>query len=176
VVPEPPLEQARIRRLLQGPQRFLDANPNTEEHAMQIRECMTRDFHIVSPQDTIQHAARVMAQIDAGFLPVGDNDRLVGMLTDRDIAIRGVGCGCGADTKVSEVMTSEVKYCFEDEDEDDVLDQMADLQVRRLPVLNRDKRLVGVVSISDIAPDDSAHAGEALCEITRPSLLHSQQI
>ena len=143
---------------------------------MQISECMTTDVRIVSPDDTIQSAARIMADCDVGILPVHENDRLVGFVTDRDIAIRGIGQGCSAAAPVSDVMTSEVKYCFADEDADEVLDNMADLQVRRLPVLDRNKRLVGIVSLSDIAGDETRHAGEVLCEIARPSSLHSQQI
>ncbi|MFA7602702.1 MAG: CBS domain-containing protein [Novosphingobium sp.] len=143
---------------------------------MQISECMTQDVCIVSPQDTLQRAAEIMAEIDAGSLPVGENDRLVGMITDRDIAIRGVGRGHGADAPVAEVMTREIKYCFENEDADDVLDTMADLQVRRLPVLNAAKRLVGIVSLSDLADDETRHAGQTLGEIARSSALHSQQL
>jgi CBS domain-containing protein len=141
---------------------------------MQVSECMTHDVRVVSPQDTIQSAARMMAEIDAGVLPVAEDDRLVGMLTDRDIAIRGVGNGCDAGAAVAQVMTRELKYCFDDEDADDVLDNMADLQVRRLPVLSRDKRLVGIVSLSDLADDEARHTGKALGDIARPSSLHSQ--
>lgn len=143
---------------------------------MQISECMTQDVRIVSPQDTLQRAAEIMAEIDAGSLPVGENDRLVGMITDRDIAIRGVGKGCDADAPVAEVMTREIKYCFENEDSDEVLDTMADLQLRRLPVLNAAKRLVGIVSLSDLADEEARHAGQALGEIARPSALHSQHL
>lgn len=143
---------------------------------MQVSECMTTDVQVVSPDDTIQSAARMMAQIDAGILPVGDNDRLVGFVTDRDIAVRAVAHGRSATTPVSDVMTHEVKYCFADEDVDDVLDNMANLQIRRLPVLDRDKRLVGIVSLSDLAEDETRHTGKALSEIARPSALHSQQL
>lgn len=141
---------------------------------MKVSDCMTRGVRIVSPQDTIQSAAQAMSEIDAGVLPVAENDRLVGMVTDRDIAIRGVGRHCDADTPIAEVMTREIKYCFEDEDADDVLDNMADLQVRRLPVLSRDKRLVGIVSLSDLAEEETRHTGKALGDIARPTALHSQ--
>lgn len=143
---------------------------------MQISECMSTDIRIVSPQDTLQHAARIMSEIDAGFLPVGEDDRLVGMLTDRDIAIRGVGAGGGAQSRVEEAMTREVHYCFEDEDEEDAFNVMADLQVRRLPVLSRDKRLVGIVSLGDIARDDNTYAGAALASISRDTGIHSQSV
>ena len=90
--------------------------------------------------------------------------------------MRAVANGLGYETPVEEVMTHEVRYCFYDEDIEEVLENMADIQLRRLPVLDRDKRLVGIVSLSDIAVDDSRHAGEALTDITRPSSLHSQHV
>jgi CBS domain-containing protein len=142
---------------------------------MQVRELMTREVCVISPEDTIERAAQLMGQIDAGILPVRLNDRLVGMITDRDIAVRGVAEGCGPDAKVRDVMSQEVKYCFDDADADDVLENMSEIQVRRMPVVNRDKRLVGIVSISDIAKDEEKEAGEALRDITRPSALHSQE-
>lgn len=144
---------------------------------MRVSECMTRDVRIASPDETLRDAAAAMAEIDAGFLPVGENDRLVGTVTDRDIAIRGVGHGLQPDAKVREVMSDGVCYCFDDDDAEDVLNNMADIQVRRLPVLNREKRLVGVVAMSDLAVSgDETHAGEVLREVARPSLQHSQAI
>jgi CBS domain-containing protein len=143
---------------------------------MKVRECMTSDVEIADPEQTIQDAALVMARLDAGVLPVGENDRLVGIITDRDIAIRGVAEGKGPDTKVREVMSGEVKYCFEHEDVDDVLRNMGDLQVRRLPVLNQDKRLVGIIALGDLATKDgeTARAGEALSGISQRGGEHSQ--
>jgi CBS domain-containing protein len=142
---------------------------------MKVSECMTRDVWIVDPDQTLRDAAHMMADIDAGILPVGARDRLVGIVTDRDIAIRGIGQGHEPDATVREVMSPEVEYCFLDDDADVVLDNMADIQVRRLPVLDQDKKLVGIVSISDLAgTGEAAHAGEALRDIARPSGLHSQ--
>jgi CBS domain-containing protein len=144
---------------------------------MKVRDCMTRESRIVDPGETVQGAAQAMADIDAGFLPVGEHDRLVGIITDRDIAIRAVAAGHAPSAKVRDVMSGDVRYCFADEDVVDVLDNMADLQLRRLPVVDRDKRLVGVVSITDLACNgEAAHAGEALGEIARPSGYHSQII
>lgn len=142
---------------------------------MRVSEAMTRDVHLASPDDTIQKAAREMATLDAGVLPVGENDRLVGMLTDRDIAVRGVAEGKGPKAKVREVMTEDVKFCFEDEDLDDVTRNMGDIQVRRLPVLNRDKRLVGIVSLGDIAVREGEEelAGMALCGISQRGGQHT---
>jgi len=141
---------------------------------MRICDCMTSQVRIASPDQTIKEAAKIMADIDAGVLPVCENDRLVGIITDRDIAIRGVAEGKGPDAKVREIMSKEVKYCFEDEDIDDVLENMGDLQVRRLPVLSREKRLVGIVSLGDLAGNEAEEAGEALSSISRPGGEHSQ--
>jgi len=142
---------------------------------MKIGRCMTRDVRLASPDQTIREAAMTMAEIDAGALPVGDGDRLVGMLTDRDIAVRAVAQGKGPDTLVREVMTGEVKYCFEDEDSEEVIENMGDIQVRRLAVLNRDKRLVGIVSLGDLAKDGkAASTGEALNQISQPGGQHTQ--
>lgn len=118
-----------------------------------------------------------MSQIDAGVLPVAEGERLVGMLTDRDIVVRAVAIGKGPDSSVGEAMTHEVKYCFEDQDVEDVAENMSDLQVRRLPVVDADKRLVGIVSLADIATSGEADcAGEALEGITRPGRAHSQSL
>jgi CBS domain-containing protein len=142
---------------------------------MRIAECMTRDIRLATPEQSIQEAARMMADIDAGVLPVSQGDRLIGMITDRDIAVRAVANGRGPDAKVADVMTPEVRYCFEDQDVDDVIKNMGEEQVRRLPVVNRDKRLVGIVSLSDMAMGgEKPHAGEALQRIARPGGPHSQ--
>ena len=142
---------------------------------MQVNKAMSTDVKITSPQQSIRDAARMMAQIDAGILPVGENDRLVGMITDRDIAIRAVAAGKDADTPVGEVMSREVKYCFENDDVEDVAQNMADLKLRRLPVLNDKKRIVGMLSLGDIAVTDGpGHAGSALCGISEPGGAHSQ--
>src|SRR5436190_12143517 len=136
---------------------------------------MTRGVRVGRPEQTIQEAAKTMASIDAGILPVGEKDQLIGMITDRDIAIRGVANGKGPNAKVREVMTEDVKYCFEDQEVDDVTRNMADIQVRRLPVLNRDKRLVGILSLGDIAISrDGQGAGQALRGISQPGGAHTQ--
>ena len=144
---------------------------------MHVNEAMSTDVRIANPDQTIKEAASIMAEIDAGVLPVGDNDRLVGMITDRDIAVRGVAKGLKPDAKVRDVMSKEVMYCFEDEDIDDVALNMAELKVRRLPVLNRDKRLVGILSLGDIAMADGPDAaGEAIVGISKPGGMHSQSV
>jgi CBS domain-containing protein len=142
---------------------------------MQVSEAMSSDVNIANPQQTIREAAQMMSEIDAGAIPVGENDRLVGMITDRDIAVRAVAAGKGPDTPIREIMSSEVKYCFEDDDLEEVAHNMADIKLRRLPVLNENKRLVGIISLCDIAlaegPDP---AGQALCGISEPGGEHSQ--
>jgi CBS domain-containing protein len=144
---------------------------------MQIREAMTPDVRTIAPSATLRQAALAMTSTDVGALPVAEGDRLVGMITDRDIVVRAVAAGKGPDTTVGEAMSHEVRYCFEDQELDEVRDNMGDLQVRRLPVVNREKRLVGIVSLADIASwDDAAGAGEALEEITRPGGAHNQSL
>ena len=113
---------------------------------------------------------------DFGLLPVGENDRLVGMVTDRDIVLRGVAEG-GDISRIParQVMSPEVLYCFEDQPVADVLKNMGDNQVRRMPVMNREKRLVGILSLGDLANQSAnGHAGAALAEISRPGGQHSQ--
>jgi len=116
-----------------------------------IREVMTRDVRVIGPNQTIREAATAMADGDIGSLPVGENDRLVGMITDRDIAIRAVAEGRDPTTAVREVMTDRLQYCFADENVQEIARNMAELGVRRLPVVDRDKRLVGIVALSNIA-------------------------
>ena len=143
---------------------------------MKVREAMTREVSIARPEDTLQQAAKKMAELDAGVLPVGADDRLVGMLTDRDITVRAVARGKGPQTPVGEVMSEDVKYCFEDEEMAAVTANMGDIQVRRLPVLSRDKRLVGIVSLGDIVNTgrNARQAGQALAGISQPGGEHSQ--
>ena len=142
---------------------------------MQVRECMTRDVVIASPAQTLQEAATKMAECDAGALPVGEGDRLVGMITDRDIAIRAVAKNLDPRTPVRDVMTREVLYCFEDEDIEDVAVNMGVQQIRRLPVVNADKRLVGIISLGDLAQGaDEGTTGHAIAGISRPGGKHDQ--
>jgi CBS domain-containing protein len=142
---------------------------------MEIKQVMTRDIQIASPDETVRQAALLMKTLDTGVLPVGENDHLVGVLTDRDIAVRAVAAGKGPDTKVRDVMSHEVRYCFEDEDVAHVAENMAELQVRRLPVMNRDKRLVGIVSLGDLATEGSLpKTAKALHGISQPGGQHNQ--
>ena len=142
---------------------------------MRVAEAMTRDVRIASPDQTICDAAGLMVQCDAGAIPVGENDRLVGMITDRDIAVRAIAKGLGPKAKMRNVMTEEVLYCFEDEELDHVARNMGEIKVRRLPVVNREKRLVGIVSLGDVAFQQGGKAtGRTLGRISQPGGQHSQ--
>ena len=140
---------------------------------MRVSEAMTREVRIASPGQSIRDVAKMMADIDAGAVPVGENDRLVGMITDRDIAIRAVAEGKGPDTPVRDVMSTEVKYVYDDEDLEHVAKNMGDIQVRRLPVVNREKRLVGIVSFGDVAQKETRSAGKAAKGVTKPGGKHA---
>lgn len=144
---------------------------------MKIHDCMSEDVTIAAPAQTIRDAARMMRNIDAGFLPVGEDDRLVGMITDRDIAVRAIAEGKGPDTQIRDVMSKEVLYCFEDDDMDEISAQMAEEQVRRMPVLNREKRLIGIISLGDIAQagdGNLARSAHALNGVSQPGGKHCQ--
>ena len=142
---------------------------------MKVSKIMSRDVTLLNPDQTICVAASLMAEIDAGALPVGENDRLVGMITDRDIAIRAVAQGRSADTKVADVMSKEVLYCFDTDEIDDVARNMGKARVRRLPVVNRDKRLVGIVSLGDLARnDDATNIGQTVTRVSTPGGKHDQ--
>ncbi|QPQ54956.1 CBS domain-containing protein [Allosphingosinicella flava] len=145
---------------------------------MKVRNIMTPSVETISPTHTIADAAKMMGEMDVGALPVVDDGMLVGMITDRDIAIRGVGGGLHHGAPVLRVMSEDVETCREDDDLDDVLDRMGQEQVRRMPVTAKDGGLIGIVSISDAARegDDEEEVGEALSSIARPSGRHCQTI
>jgi CBS domain-containing protein len=142
---------------------------------MKVSDVMTRNVKLASPELTIREAAKLMADLDAGILPVAQDDRIVGMITDRDIAVRAVAQGKGPDTKVSEAMTRDVKYCYEDEQLEHVVKNMAELKVQRLPVMDRGKQLVGIVSLGDIAVQgDTGLTDTAVTGIKEPGGPHTQ--
>lgn len=137
---------------------------------MQVQDLMTFDVTIANPDETLRTVAKRMAELDVGALPVGNDERLVGMITDRDITIRAVALGKGPNAKVGEVMTPEVKYCFLDQEIEEIASNMADIQIRRLPVVDHDKRLVGILSLCDIATSNVAdQVVEALSGISQPA-------
>ena len=144
---------------------------------MKVSDAMTSDVRVVRPEQSICEAAQIMAECDSGVLPVTDGDRLIGVLTDRDIAIRAVAREMSPHTTVGEIMSKEVLYCYEDEDLEHVAQNMGELQVRRLPVMDRSKRLVGIVSIGDLSLTTSPDVtGLAVADVSRPGGRHSQML
>lgn len=134
-----------------------------------ISQVMTSEVQVVQPDDTLQDAAAMMAEQDVGALPVCDGSRLQGMITDRDIAVRAVANGRAADTPVREVMSEDVIWCSEDDDTQDVLGRMGDRQIRRIPVVDTNRNLVGIVSLGDLAIEDEENVDEALRSISMPA-------
>ncbi|HEX8309375.1 MAG TPA: CBS domain-containing protein [Allosphingosinicella sp.] len=143
---------------------------------MKIAECMTRDIEIVNPDQPIQEAAQFMLRSDSGVMPVSEGDKLIGMVTDRDIAVRAVAEGLGPETPVRDVMSGDVLFCFDDDEVEAVALKMSDAQVRRMPVLSReDETLVGIVSLGDISRSEQSEAASvALDGITDPGGEHNQ--
>ncbi|HET9976923.1 MAG TPA: CBS domain-containing protein [Burkholderiaceae bacterium] len=135
-----------------------------------IAEIMTRDVQVIGPEDKLQLAAQLMDQLNIGSLPVCDGRELIGMVTDRDITVRGTAIGADPTTaRVSEVMTRGTEFCTEDQDSQEVLRLMGNAQVRRLPVVDPERKLVGIVSLGDLATRQSGPVGEAVREISAPS-------
>ena len=137
---------------------------------MQLREVMTTGVQLTDPTMMLKDAAALMREGDFGLLPVGEHDRLVGTITDRDITIRAVAEGKDpSTTPVREAMSQGIRYCFEDQTLEEAADLMSQAQIRRLPILDRNKRLVGIVALADLATETRAggSAGEALSGISR---------
>jgi CBS domain-containing protein len=136
-----------------------------------IAEIMTRDVMSVSPRENLRRAAQLMDELNVGSLPVCDGERLVGMITDRDITVRATSEGQDPEeTQVADVMTDKVRYCFEDQEVNEVMNQMADAQIRRIPVVGRDTHnLIGIVSLGDVATKHSAEVDHTLEKISSPS-------
>jgi CBS domain-containing protein len=136
---------------------------------MYVREVMTANVNYVAPDARLPVVARLMRDEDIGSVPVAENDRLIGMITDRDLVVRALADGLDLSAaSAREVMSPKILYCIDDQSVDDVLNNMADNQVRRLPVINRQKRLVGMVSLGDLSRAADRRAGNALKQITQP--------
>lgn len=134
-----------------------------------VSDIMTTDVQVIQPQESLRHAATLMQELDIGALPVCDGLRLLGMLTDRDITVYGVAQGLDPDSAcVSDVMTEHIEYCTADQDTEEVMRLMGDKQVRRLPVIDADKNLVGIVSLGDLALRQSAPIDQTVREISEP--------
>jgi CBS domain-containing protein len=136
-----------------------------------VKDLMSRDVKVISPDMTIGEAAKQMRDGNFGMLPVGEDDRMIGTISDRDIAIRAVAEGKDDGTKVRDVMSEGIAWAYEDETVEEAATIMSKRQVRRLPVVNRDKRLVGIVALGDFAVESSEiqPAAQALSEISKPS-------
>ena len=135
-----------------------------------IADIMTRDVQTISTQETIQRAAQLMDELNVGAIPVLDGDKLVGMITDRDITVRSVAAGQDPrSTKVTDVMSTDVRTCTADQSIDDVLATMGDVQIRRIPVLDAQSKVIGIVSLGDVATSDAADVDQTLDEISSPS-------
>lgn len=143
---------------------------------MKIAEVMTPNPEVVSSEQPIQEAARRMLDSDTGALPVADGERLIGMVTDRDIAVRAVAEGRGPETPVRDVMSEKLLFAWDDQDVDEVAMQMSDAQVRRMPILSREgETLVGMVSIADLVQSNQGEAaGVAVAGVTEPGGEHNQ--
>ena len=142
---------------------------------MKVKEAMHKGVDWVSPDTPVTEIAKLMRSHDIGAIPIGENDKLVGMITDRDIAVRGVAAGKPPTARVREVMSQEVRYCFEDEDTAHVARNMGEQQIRRLPVVDRSKRLVGILSLADLATSaKTGQATAALSGISQAGGSHSQ--
>jgi CBS domain-containing protein len=142
---------------------------------MKVSEVMTRDVQTVRPDQPVREAASFMLTADAGSIPVAEGDRLLGMITDRDIAVRGVARGYGPDTPVRELMTDDIVCVRIDDDVEDAANRMGEAQVRRLPVLDDQERLCGIVSLGDLSREaDTDTAAEALEGIAQPGGQHRQ--
>ena len=139
---------------------------------MQLKDVMTRPVEVISPEASLEEAARKMDQFDVGSLPVCDGERLVGLVTDRDITVRATSAGKDPrTTRVREAMTTDVLSCFEDQDVQEAARLMEAQQVRRVPVLDRAQRLVGIVSLADLAVEtgDARLGGEVLEGVSEPA-------
>jgi CBS domain-containing protein len=134
-----------------------------------VNEIMSTEVQVIEPEATLRRAAEMMRDLDVGALPVCSGAKLLGMVTDRDITIRGVAAGLALDVScVADVMSQDLQFCTEDQDTEDVMHTMGYAQVRRLPVVNMDNELVGIVSIADMARRQPGPVKQTMCEITEP--------
>jgi CBS domain-containing protein len=143
---------------------------------MKVSDCMTPGVEVANSHESLSKAARMMRDREVGFIPVVENDKLVGIVTDRDMVINALANDRGPETPVRDVMSTHAHFCFDDENLDDAAAKMSDNQVRRLPVMNRKMQLVGVISLGDIAQatdDDGTRAGETLGNVTEAGGLHA---
>lgn len=143
---------------------------------MRIQDCMSTEVQICGPDHSIRDAANLMRDCDCGVIPIAENDTLIGVVTDRDIVVRAIANGLGPDDPARSAMSPEVLYCYEDQEIDEVAANMAELKIRRMPVLNRDKRLTGIVSLGDISKGDGKTSAEAFRHISEQGGPHTQTV
>jgi CBS-domain-containing membrane protein len=136
-----------------------------------IQDVMTRDVQSISPQETIQRAAQMMDELNVGAIPVLEGQKLVGMITDRDITVRATAAGqAPGSTRVGDVMSTDVRTCSPNQTVDEVLGQMGDVQIRRVPVIDeQSQEVIGIVSMGDMATKHSAGIDHTLEEVSTPS-------
>ncbi len=137
---------------------------------MQIKDVMTRDVEVIGPSDTIKEASELMRSLNVGVLPVCEGDQILGLVTDRDIVVRGLALGKMPESTISDVMTEDVEWCFEDHDVQEAAQLMKDKQIRRLIVLDHNKKLVGICSLGDIATEREDIGAEVLERVSEPSV------
>lgn len=135
---------------------------------MKVSEVMSRNVQLAAPDQSIRKAAQLMQQHDIGSLPVGENERLVGIVTDRDIVVRAIAQGRDPDTPIREVMTDDIQYCSEEDDVDEVSRRMAQLEIRRLPVLDSDQRVIWMMSLANVAHSQDDAAERAVKGVATP--------
>ena len=135
-----------------------------------ISDFMTRNVQVVRPDESLQRAAQVMDELNVGSLPVCDKTGLVGMITDRDITVRAMAAGLPAHTQISDVMTDHARWCTGEQSVQEAMQQMADVQIRRLPVVDSERQVVGIVSLGDLAMRHQGHVAAALRRISDPSM------
>jgi CBS domain-containing protein len=135
-----------------------------------ISDFMTRNVQVVRPDESLQRAAQVMDELNVGALPVCDQHGLVGMITDRDITVRATAAGLPAHTRIAEVMTDHARCCTTEQTVQEAMEQMADVQIRRVPVVDAERRVVGIVSLGDLATRHQGHVAAALRRISDPSM------
>jgi CBS domain-containing protein len=137
---------------------------------MKIRDVMTHDVEVIGPSDTLRDASEKMRALNVGVLPVCDSDRVVGMVTDRDIVVRGLALGKNLDSTISDVMSEDVEWCFEDRDVQEAAQLMKDKQIRRILVLDENKKLVGICSLGDIATERDDIGADVLERVSEPAV------
>lgn len=143
----------------------------------QIKDIMIPSIKWMSPDSPVSKIAQTMRDMDVGFIPLAENDRMIGMVTDRDITVRAIAAGKNPEsTAARDIMTPKTYYCYDDQDIEEVCNNMGEIQVRRLPVVNRDKRLVGIVSLGDLSQSASRpNVGQAQQQITAGVQQNKQQ-